>query len=126
MPAMRGYARLFVADHTTKAHEMPSRGGPQMPLGRYVFSAVASLLLTSTAFGECPAPKDLDVSVMLMNFKTPLVSAQLAELIGWDFFQVRYSGSGVFEAKKPAEIVDLDDQWSVTFTNASFDPSVDL
>jgi hypothetical protein len=97
-----------------------------MPPGRYLLSALACLLLTSTAFAACPDPKDLDVSVMLMNFKSPLVSAQLAELIGWDFFQVRYSGSGVFEAKKPAEVVDLDDRWSVTFKNASFDPSVDL
>ena len=97
-----------------------------MLLGRSVIGALACVLLVSTNFAACPEPKDLDVSLMLMNFKSPLVSAQLAELIAWDFFQVRYSGGGVFEARKPAEIVDLNDRWSVTFKNATFDPSVDL
>jgi hypothetical protein len=85
----------------------------------------ASTLLVPTAFPSCPAPKELDMSLMLMNFKGPLVSTQLAERIAMAFFQVRYSGSGLFGAKEPAEIVDLDDRWGVTFENAIFDPQAD-
>jgi hypothetical protein len=97
-----------------------------MSQGRYVLGAVASMLLGSTGLAACPEPKDLDISLMLMNFKGPLVSTQLAEQIAWAFFQVRYSGSNIFEAKEPAKIVDLDDRWEVTFQNALFHPPVDL
>jgi hypothetical protein len=63
---------------------------------------------------------------MILNYQTPLVSDQLAEQVAWAFFQVLYSESGIFEAKKPATIVDLDDRWSVTFQNALFAPPLDL
>ena len=76
-----------------------------MLLGRSVIGALACVLLVSTNFAACPEPKDLDVSLMLMNFKSPLVSAQLAELIAWDFFQVRYSGGGVLRPGSPQRLL---------------------
>jgi hypothetical protein len=83
------------------------------------------MLVAPMGFAACPAPKELDISLMLMNFKGPLVSTQLAERIALAFFQVRYSATGMFDAKEPAETVDLDDRWGVTFENALFDPQID-
>ena len=55
--------------------------------GRFIFSAVLSMLVSSAAVAGCPVPKDLDVSLMLINFKGALVSEKLAEQIAWAFFQ---------------------------------------
>lgn len=91
-----------------------------------VVGALASMLLMSTASAACPDLKDLDLSLFVMNFQSPLISAQLADHIAWEFFQSRYHGGDIFEAKQPAEIADLGDRWGVTFQNALFEPPVDL
>jgi hypothetical protein len=94
--------------------------------GREFLAAFVSMLWVAAAPAACPESKDLDVSLMLMNFKGPLISTQLAERIALAFLQVSYSGSDMFAAKEPAEIADLDDRWSVTFKNALLEPPVDL
>jgi hypothetical protein len=79
-----------------------------------------------SAVAACPAAEELDVSVMLMNLNgSRLVSGPLAEHIALAFFQDRYSPTGTFEAKLPAELQDLGDRWSVRFQNVRFDPSID-
>jgi hypothetical protein len=95
------------------------------PPMRWALGAFASALLSSAVCAECSAIKDHDTSILLLNFKGPLVSEQLAERIAWDFFQVRYGNSGLFEPRRPAEILDLDDRWGVTFDNNLLDSSVD-
>jgi hypothetical protein len=92
----------------------------------FALSTLAFILLVTPTFAACPEPKELDVSLMLMNLNGPLISTQLADHIAWAFFQARYHDGGIFEPKEPAEIIDLGDRWGVTFLNSLYEPPVDL
>jgi hypothetical protein len=64
-------------------------------------------------YADCAEPKELDVSVMLLNFKQPLMSSELAEKFTRLFLQERYPAN-IFQLKSPAHIVDGDKTWSVS------------
>jgi hypothetical protein len=97
-----------------------------MPNRRHFsIGTLALMLVAASARGaDCPEPKELDTSIILLNFQAPLISAQFAEQIATSFFQTHYSAN-VFKAKLPATTNDLGDRWSVTFENTLFDPNVD-
>jgi hypothetical protein len=93
---------------------------PQLALGLLAF-----LLWTPAKSADCPEAKALDISIMIQNFKGPLVSAKLAEQMAIAFFQTHYPDN-LFQAKLPASTTDLGDRWSVTFDNAVYDPAIDF
>jgi hypothetical protein len=86
---------------------------------------IAFLFGTSTTLAACPEPKELDMSIMLLNFQGPLVSPQLAEDMAAAFFRARYPSS-LFQARLPGTTTDLGDRWKVMFENINYDSTIEL
>ena len=89
----------------------------------FSFQKAAALMLlvvcSLPAGANSPEPKELDTSVMLLNFPRPLMSVTLAEKLTRSFLEEKYPAN-IFEITGPARIVDEGDLWYVSFENALY------
>lgn len=80
---------------------------------------IATLIFAFLLVGCRTADRDLEPSIFVQNLKGPFISEQFAERLGSLVIEEKYP-KDVFSQQGPGMVVDKDQVWLVTFTNALY------